>query len=93
MFGYPDTYNMIEDEYYDEKIDSYREEAQKKVSKHLNNPFYSRFYAEAMALAFFEGIDDSTIICDELGIKYIHVYALLDMRDRFIKELNEMKEL
>lgn len=81
------------DEFYEDEMSAHAIDARKRVCKDIVNPLYSSFYAEALSLAYLEGINDCKIVFDNLGLNKRHVYAILDMKERFIDELEKYNNL
>ncbi len=78
------------DEFYEDEMENHAKEAIKAIRVNTVNPLHARFYAEALALAYLEEVDDYKVVFDSLGLNKRHVYAVLDMKDRFIHEFDKI---
>ncbi len=85
-----DVKKMIEDDYYADKIEEYKAEALRKLTKQITCDLYElEDYASCIATAFFEGCHYATNIFKKFDLKSIDAYAILHQYKDFIQEYDQ----
>jgi hypothetical protein len=75
-----------------DEMQIYALEAEKKIERELKNGTPSHDYIMSVSLAFMEGSESAVNIFKRLSLDAIHAYAVLEEKDYFIEELEQLDQ-